>query len=271
MGIVLKRRDNAPIVKIVVGGIVRAILNNPVKLSSVIYTKDILKAILSCKYNLDKFIISKTIKGNGLTVREQSIERAKPKEQRKYSDRTRIVHAVLADRMAERDPGNKPLSNERIPYAYVITKTEPKLQGDRVEHPDYIKEHNLQLDYLFYITNQIMKPSLQFLEHVIPRSETLFNSCIMKELNRRHGKRPVSYYFNLIQQQINAKDAFDSDDDDSDVEEDIDKEYLAAFSCFNSKPQQVVLKKKTMRKKINVQSNEDIIYDQKHYGFKLDF
>ena len=33
-----------------------------------------------------------------------------------------------------------------------------KLQGDRIEHPDYIRENNLKPDYMFYITNQIMKP-----------------------------------------------------------------------------------------------------------------
>ena len=31
------------------------------------------------------------------------------------------------------------------------------LQGDRIEHPDYIREMGLQPDYKFYITNQINK------------------------------------------------------------------------------------------------------------------
>ena len=35
------------------------------------------------------------------------------------------------------------------------------LQGDRVEHPIYIKKQNLKPDYSFYITNQIMKPVTQ--------------------------------------------------------------------------------------------------------------
>ncbi len=34
------------------------------------------------------------------------------------------------------------------------------LQGDRIETPTFIKENNLQIDYSFYITNQIMKPLL---------------------------------------------------------------------------------------------------------------
>ena len=35
------------------------------------------------------------------------------------------------------------------------------LQGDKIETPTFIKENNLQIDYSFYITNQIMKPLLQ--------------------------------------------------------------------------------------------------------------
>ena len=35
------------------------------------------------------------------------------------------------------------------------------LQGDRIEHPDYIREHGLKPDYNFYITNQILKPVCQ--------------------------------------------------------------------------------------------------------------
>src|SRR4029078_3748294 len=121
MGIVLKRRDNAPIVKIVVGGIVKSILNDKSTEKAIQFTKDTLKSILSGKYPLEKFIITKTLKGNALTADERIIENKKPKDERVYSERSRIIHAVLADRIADRDPGNKPQSNDRIPYAYILT------------------------------------------------------------------------------------------------------------------------------------------------------
>jgi hypothetical protein len=78
-----------------------------------------------------------------------------------YANPESIVHKALADRIGERDPGNKPQSNDRVPYAYIMTPTIPKLQGDRVEDPTYIIDNNLKLDYLFYITNQISKPVCQ--------------------------------------------------------------------------------------------------------------
>ena len=35
-----------------------------------------------------------------------------------YKNPQQIAHKVLADRMAERDPGNKPKANDRIPCVY---------------------------------------------------------------------------------------------------------------------------------------------------------
>jgi hypothetical protein len=83
-----------------------------------------------------------------------------------YKNPDRIAHKVLADRIAEREPGNKPSSGDRIEHVYIVTKDTSKkgkkmLQGDRIETPNFIKEHNLQIDYSYYITNQIMKPLLQ--------------------------------------------------------------------------------------------------------------
>ena len=177
MGIVLKRRDNAKIVKIVVGGIIDYILNggnnqtntNSIQdrnLGAINYTKMLLKQILRGEFPIDKFIISKTLKST-------------------YKNRGSIVHAVLADRIGVRDPGNKPNTNDRIPYVYIIPSGKVTLQGDRVEDPKYVIDNELELDYLFYITNQIMKPSLQFLDLIAVDPKKMFDNYINKEINRR--------------------------------------------------------------------------------------
>lgn len=175
MGIVLKRRDNAPIVKIVVGGIVKNLLNIRDKNKLLEFIKKIIHDLLSGRYPLEKFIITRTLKAQ-------------------YKNRTRIVHAVLADRIARRDPGNAFQSSDRVPYAYIEVAKEPELQGDRVEHPDYIIKNKLKLDYLFYLTNQIMKPAIQFLNLVVDKPEKIFQEFINREINRRKGTRPISYY-----------------------------------------------------------------------------
>jgi DNA polymerase elongation subunit (family B) len=149
MGIVLKRRDNAPILKYVYGQIINIILNKKNILESIEFLRNLLYRIISNEFPLNYFVITKCLKSQ-------------------YKTPDKIVHKVLADRIAERDPGNKPQSNDRIPYVYVdLGAKEAKLQGDRVEHPEYIKQHNLKIDYLFYITNQISKPVCQIYSLVL--------------------------------------------------------------------------------------------------------
>ena len=146
MGIVLKRRDNAQIVKKIYGGVIDIILEKQDLDGSIEFLQDELKNLVEGKTSIKELIITKSLRAT-------------------YKDPSKIAHKVLADRIGARDPGNRPVVNERIPFVYIKTvggdnKT-PSLQGDRIENPDYIEENNLIPDYLHYITNQIMKPILQ--------------------------------------------------------------------------------------------------------------
>ena len=100
MGIVLKRRDNAPIVKIVYGGIIDLIMGGKLAKDVVTWTRKMPREFIQGKYLADTLIISKTLSSY-------------------YKEPDRIAHKVLADRMAERDPGNKPQVNDRIPLIYI--------------------------------------------------------------------------------------------------------------------------------------------------------
>ena len=62
-----------------------------------------------------------------------------------YKNPLSIAHKVLADRMAKRDPGSKPSVGSRMPFAYIKTGKNVKLQGDKIESPEYIKKNNLKL------------------------------------------------------------------------------------------------------------------------------
>ena len=152
MGIVLKRRDNAPIVKVIYGGIIDIIMSQKKIKPAVTYFRKALRDLVNGKYNIDTLIISKSLNPY-------------------YKDPDRIAHKVLADRMAERDPGNKPQVGDRIPFVYIEKDAkEIKLQGDRIEHPSFIRA-NLKPDYEFYITHQIMKPVTQIFR-IMFRSNT---------------------------------------------------------------------------------------------------
>jgi DNA polymerase elongation subunit (family B) len=146
MGIVMKRRDNAPIVKYVYGGVLERILDptRPVGSSGVKdafeFVQSTAKDLLAGKFPMTKLMITKSLRAD-------------------YANPSRIAHKVLADRIAERDPGNKPSTSERMSFVYIESKA--TLQGERIETPAFIKEHNLRPDYKHYITNQIAKPIAQ--------------------------------------------------------------------------------------------------------------
>ena len=169
MGIVLKRRDNAPIVKDVYGGIIDILMKEKNVERAIEFSKACIQDIVKGRYPLEKLIITKSLRDY-------------------YKNPSQIAHKVLADRISSRDVGNKPRSGDRIPYVYIVTnqsQSKKMLQGDKIEHPDYIRKHNLQPDYTFYITNQIMKPILQVFSLVLEEFDTFKNKKKMYMRDRK--------------------------------------------------------------------------------------
>lgn len=177
MGIALKRRDNAHIVKKVYGGILDIILNEQDINKSVKFLRESLNNLVDGVFPLEDLIITKSLRAD-------------------YKDPDRIAHKVLAERMGERDPGTKPQVNDRIPFVYVQVdekKGQKVLQGERIEHPDYIVKKKLKPDYEFYITNQIMKPVLQLYALALKdlegyrKGESYFTDMIPKLIKDKEG------------------------------------------------------------------------------------
>lgn len=177
MGIVLKRRDNAPIVKIIFGGIIDYLLKGANIECAIDYTKNILTRLMSGGYQIEQFIISKTLKAH-------------------YKNPNSIAHRVLADRIAVRDPGNAFQNNDRVPYVYVVVKKSKKtrmLQGELIEHPDYVIKHCLQIDYLHYLIHQIINPVSKILTLMMPAKDVnkMFDYFISKEESKRAGRQAM--------------------------------------------------------------------------------
>ena len=166
MGIVLKRRDNAPIVKEICSGIIDQLINKRNPDGAKEFMVSCLNDMFEGKYDIRYFLQSRTLK-----MKES------------YKDWTRIAHVYLADKISKRDPGFTPQSGDRIEYVVIkVDNPENKklLQGDIIEVPSYVKQNNLEIDYMFYLTNQIMNPALQFLELVDKNAKNLFQEFINK-------------------------------------------------------------------------------------------
>jgi DNA polymerase elongation subunit (family B) len=142
MGIALKRRDNAPIVKDVFGGALDILLGERDIQKAQRFVQDMLVRVLKNEMPLDKFIVSKQLRDD-------------------YKNPEQIAHAVLAERMTARDPGSAPQVGDRLAYVYVAERKDQKKQGDKIEHLDYVRAKGLKPDTEFYITNQIQNPLAQ--------------------------------------------------------------------------------------------------------------
>ena len=142
MGNVLKRRDNAAIVKDIYGETMHIILQEKNIKKSLEFVRNCMDNIIQGKYHMDKLIVCKSLRGY-------------------YKNPNQIAHKVLAERIGLREAGNKPGAGDRIDYVYVKNANKKALQGEKIETPNFIKENNLPIDYGHYITNQIMKPLQQ--------------------------------------------------------------------------------------------------------------
>ena len=79
------------------------------------------------------------------------------------------------------------------------------IQGDRIEHPNYILEKNLKIDYLFYLTNQILKPSSQFYSFNIENIKG-FQPEMLNELNKDDFEHRCDIAGKLIYDKFLLKD-----------------------------------------------------------------
>ena len=142
MGLSIKRRDSCDYLKDVYGGILNILMKDNDIQKSIAYLNEALTNLIEGNVSMDKLSITKALRGY-------------------YKNPKQIGHAVLAERIGKRDPGNKPKAGDRMKFVFVVNDNKKALMGDKIETTDYIIQNNLQIDYTHYITNQLMKPLQQ--------------------------------------------------------------------------------------------------------------
>jgi len=149
MGLSIKRRDSCDYLKDVYGQILNILMDTKSTdtiRTAIDYLDASLKQLVDGQVSMDKLAITKALRSD-------------------YKNPLTIGHKVLADRIGKRDPGNKPKPGDRMKFVFIVNNEESSkkklLMGDKIETPEYILEHDLQVDYTHYITNQLMKPLQQ--------------------------------------------------------------------------------------------------------------
>ena len=175
MGIVLKRRDNAPIVKEVFGGALDVLLKSGTVKAAQTFVNQKLLDVLENRIPLEKYIISKSLRDD-------------------YKNPEQIAHRVLADRMKARDPGTAPKVGDRVQFIFAAENKAKGKQGERIEEVGYVRSHGLTPDAQFYITNQIQNPVAQLFAlcieqldgYVAPKSPS-YASIYLQMLEKHNG------------------------------------------------------------------------------------
>lgn len=149
MGMSIKRRDYAPILKVIMRKAIDEIMDN----------NNVEAAMEHCRRGAMDLVENKT--KTALLLLSMSLKA-------EYADPERIAHKVLADRMAARDPGSAPAVGDRVDYLFIINP-KANLKGDRIENPAYVKENNIPIDYAYYIQSQLWNPIGQLFGPLLER------------------------------------------------------------------------------------------------------
>ena len=156
MGLSIKRRDSCDYLKDVYGDILNILMKDNNVEGAIKYLENALNHLIEGKVSMDKLTITKALKGY-------------------YKNPNQIGHNVLANRIGQRDPGNKPKPGDRMKFVFIVNDTPKALMGDKIETPEYIIENKLQIDYTHYITNQLMKPLQQLFGLALEQIWTMQN------------------------------------------------------------------------------------------------
>lgn len=140
MGIATKRRDYAPIVKTIYGGAIKILLTNKDVGAAAAFVKKWVTDMMDNKVSLNQLMLTKSLRSE-------------------YKSVTPPAHKILADRIAQRDPGNAPASGDRLSFIYFKPPSGFKgTQGDRIETSAFMKANGLKPDPQYYIEHQLENP-----------------------------------------------------------------------------------------------------------------
>ncbi|MBI5347304.1 MAG: hypothetical protein HZB66_01700 [Candidatus Aenigmarchaeota archaeon] len=152
-GIETVRRDWCPIVSETMNKILEIILREGDIEKAMIFFKEVLDRLKKGEIELEKLTIIK-----GVTKSVRSYEGVLP-------------HIELAKKINKRNPAEPVNVGDRL--GYVIIKGNQML-SKRAEDPAYVKEHKLQIDSDYYITNQLLPPIQRILSAVGVSKTELF-------------------------------------------------------------------------------------------------
>jgi hypothetical protein len=181
-GVVLSRRDNANIAKIVYEGVIDPLLKEGTRgvNKSIQFLKGKLQELKDNSVDLDDLVITKTLaKGYGKICKDcdgTSCSKCKDGVVLGTGDYKSLnsPHVAIAVNQRKRDVGSAPVVNDRISYVFVKTDDPKAKLYEKAEELSRVKEKGLEIDSLYYIQNQIKNPVCEVLNLILDNPEGIF-------------------------------------------------------------------------------------------------
>ncbi|KAI8871655.1 DNA polymerase delta subunit 1 [Ramicandelaber brevisporus] len=148
-GLETVRRDNCPLVPMVLDRCMRLIFHDRDKNAALNYVKSVISDLLQNKIDIQQLIISK--------------------ELTKTETKTKQAHMELAEKMRKRDPGSAPQMGDRIPYV-IIKGAKGTTSSDNAEDPLHVLDKNLSVDTRWYLDHQLAGPLVRLFEPILGAS-----------------------------------------------------------------------------------------------------
>lgn len=172
-GLQLVRRDNAPIVKKVSTQILDAIMHHKSLEKALQCAKQCVLDVITDKEPLDSYVVSKSLRGTYVNPNAQP-------------------HVQVARKIRERT-GESIASGTRVPYVFVVDNNIDGLISSRAEDPGFVARERLEIDYLYYLENQLMSPISALLGVLVadPEKEVLGDPAIARVVENMRASRKV--------------------------------------------------------------------------------
>lgn len=170
-GLQLVRRDNCPLVKDVSNVILNKIMYQRCADQAIEQARACVLRVLRQEEPLEKFVVSKALRGD-------------------YKN-TAQPHLYVAKKI-QRRTGQPVPSGVRVPFVFVADASNPDgLLAERAEDPEYVREHGLDLDVLYYLEHQLESPITALLELLVddPAKEVFGSENIAPLMEVLKGKR----------------------------------------------------------------------------------
>jgi DNA polymerase delta subunit 1 len=143
-GLQLVRRDSPKLVKRISHGMLEILLYQRSFEKALEYVQGEILRMLRGDVPFEEYVMSKSLRSN-------------------YKN-TNLPHLIVSQKRQRR--GGTPFrSGERVPFVYTQTSTDMDLGiSQRAEDAEYAKDHDIPIDTLYYIKNQVLSPLVTLLQ-----------------------------------------------------------------------------------------------------------